>query len=267
MGLLQDKVVLVAGASRGIGKAVAVRLADEGARLVLSARGETQLRELADELGGGDQPPTVIPADISRVDEIERVVQQVLGALGRIDALVNCAGGAEESDWGDLIDILEDQWDRVIDLNLKGGFFLAQRVARAMREVGNGGSIVNLSSRSARIPNPGNGHFCAAKAGIESLTRSMALEWGGFGIRTNAIAPGLIATEGTAHIFESGLAPGKSGRLSPTLHRGTPEDIAALAAFLCSDESRYINGATVDINGGSAVPTAFIEYMNSLAKR
>ena len=184
-----------------------------------------------------------VPTDITSHDGIGGLVGAALGEFGAIDCWVNNAGSANASDVGPLIDLTESQWDAVVDLNLKWTFFAAQAAAREM--VGRGGSIVNISSRSGSQPCPMTGQYGAAKAGVESLTATMAVEWGHHGIRVNAVAPGLVPTEDS-------LAPGgtlsKPSRIArqvstvPLRRLGTPDDIGAACAFLASDESAWITG-------------------------
>jgi NAD(P)-dependent dehydrogenase (short-subunit alcohol dehydrogenase family) len=205
---------------------------------------------------------------VTRRDELDRLVSRAQEIHGAIDCWVNNAGSAQASDVGPLMDLSEASWDAVVDLNLKWSFFAAQAAARAMQ--GRGGSIINLSSRSASQPCPMTGQYGAAKAGIESLTATMAVEWGHLGIRVNAIAPGVVPTERS-------LAPGglmsRASRVArqvatvPLRRLGTPDDIGALCVYLASDEAGWITGETIQATGGSRITVGYLTYMHNISEQ
>ncbi len=263
---LDGKVSVIVGASHGIGKATAGLFADAGATVVLAARNPRALDEAASAISGRGHTTLAVPTDITDIADVQRLLDAASSRFGRLDILVNCAGGTDTADWNPLIELTEEQWDHVVGRNLRGAFFLAQRAAVIMRQQG-GGVIINLSSRSASIPNPGNGHFCASKAGVESLTRSMALEWAEYGIRVNAIAPGLVATEATDFLTPSDEDRRRAVYRTPLGRLGTPMDVAALALFLASDQASWITGTTIAINGGSPMPNAYLDFLDGLAQR
>ena len=260
---LTGKVVVVTGGGRGIGRGISRSMAQCGASVVVAGRTEGPLLDTVAELSGLGADAIAVPADITSHGGIGSLVGAALGEFGAIDCWVNNAGSATASDVGPLIDLTESQWDAVVDLNLKWTFFAAQAAAREM--LGRGGSIVNISSRSGSQPCPMTGQYGAAKAGVESLTATMAVEWGHHGIRVNAVAPGLVPTE-------ESLAPGgtlsKPSRIArqvstvPLRRLGTPDDIGAACAFLASDESAWITGETIQITGGSRIPVGYLTYMH-----
>ena len=262
---LTGKVVVVTGGGRGIGRGISRSMARCGASVVVAGRSEGPLIDTVAELTGLGVDAIAVPTDITSHKGIGALVGAVLGEFGAIDCWVNNAGSANASDVGPLIDLTESQWDAVVDLNLKWTFFAAQAAAREM--IGRGGSIVNISSRSGSQPCPMTGQYGAAKAGVESLTSTMAVEWGHHGIRVNAVAPGLVPTEDS-------LAPGgtlsKPSRIArqvstvPLRRLGTPDDIGAACAFLASDESAWITGETIQITGGSRIPVGYLTYMHHI---
>jgi 3-oxoacyl-[acyl-carrier protein] reductase len=181
---------------------------------------------------------------------------------------VNNAGSANAADVGPLMDLTERAWDAVVDLNLKWTFFAAQAAARAM--VGRGGSIVNISSRSGSQPCPMTGQYGAAKAGVESLTATMAVEWGHHGIRVNAVAPGLVPTEDSLAPGGSMSKPSRIARqveMVPLRRLGTVDDIGAVCAFLASDDAAWLTGETIQVTGGSRIPVGYMTYMYNISRQ
>ena len=233
---LDAKVALVAGAGRGIGRAIALTFAENGADVVVSSRKLPDLEVVAEEIKARGRRGMAVASHIAKLEESTNLVEKVKAEFGRIDILVNNAG--TNPYMGPLIDAEEWAWDVTVNVNLKGPFMLGQLVARVMREQG-GGNIINISS-TAGI-NPSMLHiYSVTKAGLIMLTRVMAMEWGKYNIRVNAIAPGLIKT-----------------RFSEALWKGTPaeeyaampEDIAGAALYLASDASKYISGETIVVSG------------------
>jgi len=265
---LTGKAVVVTGGGRGIGRGIARAMARCGADVVLAGRSEEPLRDMAAEIVALGVRAVVVPTDITHLDEIDRLVQTTMDTFGAIDCWVNNAGSANASDVGPLMNLTPDSWDAVVDLNLKWTFFCAQAAARTM--VGRGGSIVNISSRSGSQPCPMTGQYGAAKAGVDSLTATMAVEWGHHGIRVNGVAPGLVPTE-------ESLAPGgsmsKPSRVArqietvPLRRLGTVDDIGAVCAFLASDESAWVTGETIQVHGGSRIPVGYMTYMHNITQQ
>lgn len=240
---LGGKAAAVTGATRGIGRAIALAFAREGADVLVNGRDAAAGRRVVAEIEGVGRRAVWHRADLGRVEEARGVVAATVAAFGRIDVLVNNAGLFERKP---ALEMAEADWDRILDVNLKGAFFCAQAAARAMREAGVRGAIVNVASDAAWSGglNP-CAHYAASKAGMVSFTRSLAKELAPHGIRVNALAPGLIATEmgGTAGSTLPGLT-------IPLGREGTPEEVAAAAVFLASDEASYVTGANLNLSGG-----------------
>lgn len=263
---LHGKTVVVTGGGRGIGRGIARAMAQAGADLVISGRSPGPLAETADELRRLGSEVQLVAADIMGFDGIGKVVDAALAlqGRGRIDCWVNNAGSAAAEDVGPLIELREDQWNRVVDLNLKWTFFAAQAAAQAMRETG--GSIINISSRSGSQPCPMTGQYGAAKAGVESLTATMAVEWGHLNIRVNAIAPGVVLTE------NSGSMTSESRRRRqietvPLRRLGEVDDVGPLAVYFAADESRWTSGTVVQVTGGSRIPVGVLSYLHKVNRQ
>jgi len=245
-----ERVALVTGAAGGIGAATATRLATEGATVVALDRDLDAGRLVADGIVTAGGTAWAVAADVSQKDDVERAVAEVVERHGRIDVLVNNAGITRDDL---LFRMTEEDWDAVIDVNLKSVFLCTQAAQKHMVKAGSG-AVVSLSSRSAR-GNRGQANYAAAKAGIKGLTSTMALELGPFGIRANAVAPGYIATDMTrATARRQGLDPDDLERTTaertPLRRVGQPEDVASVVAFLASDDARHVTGQTLAIDGG-----------------
>lgn len=259
---LAGKVTVVTGGGRGIGKGISLAMAEAGATVVCTGRTEAPLAATAAVIRERGGRALVLRNDITEAGAANAIVDRVLSEFGRLDCWVNNAGSAAREDVGPLIDLDEGQWDRVVDLNLKWTFFAAQAAARAMTE---GGSIINITSRSGSQPNPMTGQYGAAKAGVENLTGTMAVEWGHLGIRVNAVAPGLVLTEDNAE-FMSGPRAQKQIDVVPLGRLGTPGDIGPLCVYLASDEAAWISGVVIQANGASRIPFGYLAYLHKIAK-
>jgi NAD(P)-dependent dehydrogenase (short-subunit alcohol dehydrogenase family) len=259
---LTGKTVVVTGGSRGIGRGIARSLLRCNAAVVISGRDDASLAEARTELSCDGGRVLSVVADSTSREDVDRLVEQAVAfGVGRVDAWVNNAGSARSGDVGPLIDLTEQQWDAVVDLNLKWSFFAAQAAARVL---GPGGSIVNISSRSGSQPNPMTGHYGAAKAGLENLTATMAVEWGHLGIRVNAIAPGIVVTERSTAPGGTMSTEGRRRRQIETIplgRLGTPDDVGALCVYLISDASSWMTGEVIQITGGSRVPVGYLTYL------
>lgn len=243
--LLKNKVAIVTGASRGIGREIAIRFAKEGAKVVLSARNVEQLNALRDEIKGmGLEEPYVVPTDVSKEDSIQSLVDSVVDKWNEIDILVNNAGITRD---GLLVRMSEEEWDEVMDANLKGAFFGTKAVAKQMMRQRRG-RIINIASVIGLVGNAGQANYAASKAGIIALTQSAAKELASRNILVNAIAPGFIQTEMTDKLPEAV----KNGILQaiPLKKYGSAADVAASAVFLGSEMSNYMTGQVLTVDGG-----------------
>ena len=254
---LKGKAVVVTGGGRGIGRGISLAMAKAGASVVLTGRTAAALTATAAEVEALGARAVPIPSDITKADDIARIVDTTLAEFGYIDGWVNNAGSADPSDVSDLMNMTEGQWDRVVDLNFKWTFFCAQAAARAMTR---GGSIVNITSRTGSQPCPMTGQYGAAKAGVESLTATAAVEWGHLGIRVNAIAPGVVLTENSSSMGSESRRR-RQIETVPLRRLGRVEDIGPLAVYFVSDESQWISGTVVQATGGSRIPVGLLSYL------
>lgn len=243
---LEGRVALVTGAARGMGRSIAVRLAQAGASVVVNDRAAPLLGEVLEEIRQHTDAVLAVAGDVADKDDVAAMGAAAVGGMGHVDILVNNAGVIWPTR---LVDIPEKEWDLVVDVNLKGTFLCSQQFAPGMQARG-WGRIVNMSSSAGKnVSTIGGAHYTAAKAGVLGLTRHLASEVAANGVTVNAICPGLIDTDmvRTTIPAESVEAYAKS---FPVPRLGRPEEVADLVAFLVSDEAAYITGASLDINGG-----------------
>jgi 3-oxoacyl-[acyl-carrier protein] reductase len=239
-------------------------MAQAGADVLITGRSLEPLEETAAELRALGATVGIVATDIMSFDGIAVVVGAAiaLGTNGSIDCWVNNAGSASPGDVGPLMNMDERQWDAVVDLNLKWTFFAAQAAARAMKLNGaRGGSIVNISSRSGSQPCPMTGNYGAAKAGVENLTATMAVEWGHLGIRVNAIAPGVVLTESSSAMTSENRRR-RQIETVPLRRLGAVDDVGPLAVYFASDESSWTSGTVVQVTGGSRIPVGVLSYLH-----
>ena len=244
MTRLQDRIAIVTGAARGIGLACAQRFATEGATVVLADREKIAGTAAAASISGA----TFVRADVSRKADVAALVEQVLARHGRVDILVNNAGITHACEF---LDLAEEDFDRVLAVNLKSMFLCGQAVARAMVKLGIRGSIVNMSSANAVVAIPNQVPYVVSKGGVNQLTKVMAVALAPHGIRVNAIGPGTILTEMARNaVLTDDAARRKILSRTPLGRCGEPEEIAAVAAFLASDDASYLTGQTIYPDGG-----------------
>jgi len=243
---LAGKVALVTGAQQGIGKAIALAYGHEGASVVLNYLDNQAAAEAsAAQIRALGQRAVTIPGDVAQATDVRRMIEAGV-ALGGLDIVVNNAGIFPRVEF---LDMTEAQWDEVLSVNLKGTFLCTQAAAQQMVQRGQGGAVINLASGAAFRSSPQGVHYVSSKAGIVGLTRAAALELAPHRVRVNAIAPGITDTAQPRYgMSEAELQA--AGRQVPLGRMGTPEDVADLAVFLASNESRHITGQTIHVNGG-----------------
>ena len=242
---LEGKVALVTGASRGIGKAIALMLAENGADIAINFAGSTAAAEaVAAEIEKMGRKAILVQGDVSKADVCAEIVDKVVSELGHIDILVNNAGITRDTL---LLRMKEEDWDAVLNTNLKGVFNCTKAAVKYMAKQ-RSGSIVNISSVVALMGNAGQANYAAAKAGILGFTRSVAKEMAARGIRVNAVTPGFIKTDMTSVLSEKVVAAMEAS--IPLARLGEPEDIAKAVLFLVSDNAAYITGQTLHVDGG-----------------
>jgi 3-oxoacyl-[acyl-carrier protein] reductase len=245
MGLLEKKVVLITGASRGIGKAIAEKCVAEGAKVAFTyMSSDEKAKQLADELTSSGGVAKGFKSNAADFDAAQKLVDEVVAEFGTVDVLVNNAGITRDTL---LMRMSEEQWDEVINTNLKSAFNLTKAVQRPMLKA-RSGSIINMSSVVGVSGNAGQANYAASKAGMIGFTKSVAQELGSRNIRCNAIAPGFIETEMTAALDEKVVQDWRNS--IPLKRGGSPEDVANAVLFLGSDMSAYVTGQTLHVCGG-----------------
>lgn len=245
MNLLENKVVLITGASRGIGKSIAEECVKQGAKVAFTyLSSDEKAKALENELSSNGGVAKGFKSDASKYDDAQELVDKVVEEFGQIDVLVNNAGITRDTL---LMRMSEEQWDEVMNTNLKSAFNLTKAVQRPMLKA-RSGSIINMSSVVGVSGNAGQANYAASKAGLIGFTKSVAQELGSRNIRCNAIAPGFIETEMTAALDEKVVQDWRNS--IPLKRGGSPKDVADLTVFLGSDMSQYITGQTIHVCGG-----------------
>ncbi len=241
-----DQVTLVSGGSRGIGRAIAQGFAERGARVIITGRQEETLRQTAAEISTGTVPVHPIVCDVADADEIQSLVANVLEEFGRIDTLLNVAGvnirQPAES-------FTVDEYDFILDINLKGAFLLSQEVGHHMLQRGSGTQI-NIDSLNTNAPLKGVLPYAMSKAGLVMMTRGLATEWGERGVRVNSIAPGFILTDLTRKLWSQPTMQAWGLANTPLKRLGEVEDLVGAAIFLASKASAFMTGQVVRVDGG-----------------
>lgn len=246
---LKGKTAVVTGSSRGIGRAIAIKFAKEGANVVVNSRKKDSAQKVADEIKKMKTAGKVIAVegDVSKVETAKRLVEAAVKEFGSLDIFVNNAGVIS---YANFLDLSVKDWEALMAVDLKGVFLCSQAAAKQMVKQGNGGKIINISSIAGFVGFHNLPHYCAAKGGVIELTKQMALELAPHKINVNSIGPGAIQTDMTKQVesdpkmLKQILARIPMGRL------GQPEEIAAVASFLASDEASYVTGETIFVDGG-----------------
>ena len=251
MSRFADRVAVVTGAAQGIGQATALRLASEGARIAVVDVDAERAAPVVERIAAAGGQAVAYACDVSAREQVDATVEAVISRFGRVDILVNNAGITRDNL---VFKMSDDEWDPVLDVNLKSVFLFTRAVQRHMVEA-RYGRIVSLSSRSA-LGNRGQANYAAAKAGIQGLTATLAIDLGPFNITVNAVAPGYVATPMTdATARRVGSTPEERQRIAaestPLRRVAQPEEIASVIAFFASDDAAYVSGQTLYVNGGA----------------
>ncbi len=246
---LKGKVAIITGARRGMGKSHAIKLAKAGAKVVVSDISEEDCEIVVKEIEKEDGEALAVKCDVSKKKEVEEMVKKTVEKFGKIDILVNNAGICQ---FKPFLELTEEEWDRTLDINLKGYFLCAQAVAKEMAKQKTG-VIVNIASIAMGQVGIGMTtltHYCASKGGIVGLTEALAVELAPYNIRVNAIAPGMIETPMIAPVKENPEQEKEMLKQVPMGRAGKPEEVSNLVLFLASEQSSYITGSTVVVDGG-----------------
>lgn len=243
---LQGKTAIVTGGNRGLGKAMALALANAGANIVIVGRDEDKNEMVVNEIKKIDRRAMSVSTDLRKTKSINEMVEKVVNYFGKIDILVNNAGFSSTKF---ALDITEEEWDRVIDLNVKSLFFSSQAVAKVMKEQGYG-KIINIASVVGAVGDVGISPYTASKAAVINLTRSLALEWARFGIQVNAIGPSYIETDMNQEVLKQSKVRDNIVSKTPMGRLGKPDELAGVAILLSSNASSFITGETIYVDGG-----------------
>ena len=245
---LEGKVAVVTGGSRGIGKAVALAFADAGADVAIASRKLPDLEAVASEISAMGRRVICVPTHTKKVEDLENLVTRVMEEYGRIDVLVNNA--ATNPAMGPIVDTEEKIYDHIIDTNLKGYFMMSKLAGKVMRDQ-KSGNIINVSSAGGVSPAEGLGPYCISKAGINMLTKQMAMEMGPYNVRVNAIAPRIVKTGFSKALWTNDKLMEKEFKCTPLKCVATPEEIAQTALYLASSATNYMTGHILVVNGGA----------------
>ena len=247
--LLNNKVAVVTGASRGIGRAIALDLAENGAQVVVNYRqNAAAAQEVVEQIAALDGQAIAVQADVSIEADAQQLMKRAMAEFGRIDILVNNVGTTDDTL---VMRMRESNWDRIIDINLKSVFNCSKAVVRPMLRGKRGGRIINISSLVGLIGNSGQANYAAAKAGVHGFTKSFAKEVGSRGITVNAVAPGLFLTDLTATLSETTV--NQVREVAPLGRIGKLPEVAYLVTFLASDKAAYITGEVIRVDGGLGI--------------
>jgi len=245
---VEGKVAIVTGSSQGIGNTLAKGFGKAGASVVLAARRAELLVHTVEEIESQGGRALAVPTDVTDPSQVSNMVDRTVEAFGRIDVLINCAGGTGADRFIHLLDLEEAVWDRMVDLNLKSVYLCCRAVGRVM-VAQNSGSVINVSSGAATTPVAGLTYYCAAKSGVNQFTRTLATEWGRYHVRVNAISPGMTDTPAEREHMPPEIMD-QYVKMIPLGRIGQPEDILGTALFLASEASNFITGAIIPVSGG-----------------
>ena len=241
-----DQVVLVSGGSRGIGKALARGFAERGACVWITGRDEATLQATASEISLGEHPVHFAVCDVTRAEECQRVVETIIGQHQRLDTLINVAGVNIRQP---TTKYTEEQFDYVMNINLRGAFFMAQAAGRQMLSQ-KSGSLINIDSLNSASPLKNVTPYVMSKCGMNGMTRALALEWGPSGVRVNGLAPGFILTDLTKKLWSDPTMQAWNSANCPLGRLGQPDDLIGTALFLASRASAFLTGQTIYVDGG-----------------
>lgn len=248
MTCLKNKVALVTGAAQGIGRGIALRLAREGADIALNARqDDDRARSTREEILACGVRCETLAADVSDVAAVQAMVAQAGALFTHVDVLVNNAGIERRAGF---LDVSEQDYEQVMDVNLKGPFFLTQAFAARLKQAGRPGRVINISSVHEELPFPGYTPYCASKGGLKMLMRNAAIELAPFGITVNNVAPGAIRTPMNTDLLDDPARLERLRQQIPAGRMGEPRDVAGVVAFLASDDASYVTGSTIVVDGG-----------------
>jgi len=260
---LTDRVAIVTGGSQGIGRAIALELAEHGADVVVNFNKNLDGAKAAiKEILSLRRRAMIIQGDVSKKSDVDQMVQTTLKEFGKIDILVNNAGIYVPRP---LEDLSEEDWDRVIEVNLKGVFLCSQAVGKHLIQRKSGGSIINVASIASLMPEIYAGAYTPSKAGVIGLTRLLAVEWAKYGIRANSLDPGPVMTLMQRQAYPNEELLEARNRSVPLKRHGTPKEMAKVVVFLASDDSSYITGENIAADGGSLV--SMYSLVRQLAER
>ncbi len=243
---VQDQIVLVSGASRGIGRAIAAGFAVHEAQVIITGRDGQTLQRTAEEIAAAGLPVLPVVCDVTRRQDTDRVVQTVISRFGRIDTLVNVAGVNRRKP---ALEISEDDYDFIMNINLKGAFLLSQAVGRHMVQQGSG-SQINVSSLTNDRPLKNVSPYAMSKAALSQMTRALAMEWGPYGVRVNALAPGFVLTDLTQKLWSDADMQAWNRANTPQQRLGQPQDMVGTAIFLASSAAAFMTGQILYVDGG-----------------
>ena len=252
---LEGRHAIVTGANSGIGRAIALRLAQEGASVAINYVTHPEAAdEVVKEITDSGAKAIAVQADVSNEQQVDAMIERVVAELGGLDIMVNNAGFETQHPF---LEMPADAWRKVLDVDLTGAFLCAQRAARVMVNSGTGGAIVNITSVHQIIPWGGFAHYCASKAGLDMLTKTAALELADKKVRVNSVAPGAIKTPINQNVWSNPETLKDLLRKIPTERMGETDEIAKAVAFLASDEASYITGAVLFVDGGMTLYPEF----------